>query len=59
MTKQQKMEILKKRALKTIKKLKCNGSYAYDIARKYAQYIEQTPMNARCMGFDERLSKTF
>jgi hypothetical protein len=51
----QKEKTLRKRACKTVKKINCTTKKAFEVARSYARYIEETEIDAPCMCFDEYL----
>jgi len=55
MTKEQKQKILTKRAIKAKETLCCCNEQARTYAREYAKYLEETPINARCLCFEDRL----
>lgn len=52
-----KLETLKKWAIKAKDILTCSNEQARTYARDYAKYIEETPINARCLCFEDRLKK--
>lgn len=42
-----------KRAIRAQKRLNCDSSYAFDIARAYAKYLNWIEIDEECIWFDE------
>jgi len=50
-------DYLIKRAKRAKQKFNCDGFYAFEIARAYAQYLNEIEVDDECVGFDEFMNQ--